>query len=538
MAYSFDDDGSEIYTFYFMDLKTGELLPDKIENASTDLCWFKDNKTVLYTLLDDNQRPYAVKKHRLGESAEADKHIYEVESAEYFAGLDVSQDQEYLFIQASGSVTSESWFISSNNPEAELELVLPKTKGVEYYPDHKDGHFYVLTNDTHPNFRLISFKAGQLALEEIDEMISPSDERFLDNGSFFKDFFVIEEQVKGLNEISFYRYSGEKFHSMEFPDQVYSAHLMENYEWDVKKVRYKYSSPKTPPMTMEIEVETRQTETLKVKDIPNFDLENYDCKRIWAKGHDGKEIPLSLVFKKGTKGPCPLVLYGYGAYGENVEPSFDDDVFPLVDRGFIYVIAHVRGSSTLGRRWYLDGKFFNKKNSFYDFQSAAEHLIKEGYTEKGEICLSGGSAGGLLVCATMILKPELYKGVIGDVPFVDVVTTMLDKDLPLTQMEYEEWGNPEDKAYYDYMKSYSPYDNLQKKDYPHTLLTAGINDPRVTYWEPMKFVSRLRKLRTDKGYSFLYTNLGGGHGGASGRYEALKEIALQYVFILTIFDKN
>ncbi|MEE2743508.1 MAG: S9 family peptidase [Bdellovibrionota bacterium] len=533
MAYSFDDDGSEVFTLFFQDLKTGKLLSDKIENVYTDLVWFKDNKTVLYSVLDHNQRPFAIRKHELGKDFDAQ--IYEVENPEFFAGIDVSQDQKYIFVNAQGSITNESWFLPSNSPNDEPSLVFPRTRGIEYFPDHHDGKFYVLTNDQHPNFRLISYGVDTMGLENPEEVIPGSDERFLNEGSFFKDFFVLEEQVKGLNEINFYDYTGKRFYSLDFPDEVYSAHLSENYEWDVKKIRYSYSSPKRPPMTMEVEVSTQKKETLKIKEVPNFNHEDYDCKRVWAKGHDGKEIPISLVFKKGSKGP--LVLYGYGAYGENIDPSFDDEILPLLDRGFTYAIAHVRGSSTLGRPWYLDGKFFKKKNSFYDFQSAAEYLIQEGYTKKGEICLSGGSAGGLLVCATMNLRPELYKGVIGDVPFVDVVTTMLDKELPLTQMEFEEWGNPEEEAYYKYLKSYSPYDNLEKRDYPHVLLTAGINDPRVTYWEPMKFASRLRKLRTDNGHTLLYTNLGGGHQGPSGRYESLKEVGLQYAFILKIFKK-
>ena len=539
MAYSCDTDGSEIYTFSFKNLKTGEEFKDKLENSYYGLSWYKDNKTVLYTVLDDSQRPYAVMQYTLGESKEeGPRKIYEVDNAEYFAGVETSSDQAYLFLSSYGSVTNETMYVPSDDISKKPQIILPKKRGVEYFPEHKDGQFFMLINDSHPNFRLISLPVGETNLNQAKEVIDASNDCFLDEGTYFKDFFVIESKVKGLNQINLYRYNGEKFHSLEFPDDVYSAHLFENYEWEGQVVRYKYSSLKTAPQTLEYEVQTKKTNVLKVKEVPNFNSEDYECKRLWAKSHDGKVIPLSILKKKGNEGPSPLVLYGYGAYGVNIDPSFDDEILPLVERGFVYAIAHVRGSATLGRTWYLDGKFFNKKNSFLDFQAAAECLVEEGLTKRGEICLSGGSAGGLLVCATMNLCPDLYKGVIGDVPFVDVVTTMLDKNLPLTQMEYEEWGNPEEKDYYEYIKSYSPYDNIEKRNYPHVLLTAGLNDPRVTYWEPMKFVSRLRKLRTDDRHSLLYTNLDGGHAGASGRYEALKEISLQYTFILKIFNKS
>lgn len=533
LAYSYDNNGSEKFTIEIKDLSSGNNLPHKIPNTSYGVEWFADNQHFTYVQLDDNLRPFQVRQYDLASSQ--DRLLLEDNSGEYFLSTYSDRDGKFIYVGGYGSIDNTVYFLPQDNPAATLTMLQEKIEDKEYYPSHKDGEFFIYTNDTHPNFRLVKVSVQNPAQENWQEIIAPSEKRMIVGLSLFKDFNVITFRENGLKYFEVHMNDGT-IKTIPFPAAAYQASSGTNENWDTSVFRFNYSALNQPPSVYDFDVNTENSTKVYMKEVPNFNPDAYIVERVFAPAEDGAKIPMSLVYKNDFKkdGKAPAFLYGYGSYGACIDPSFVDRIFSFVDRGFVFALGHVRGSSTMGRQWYEDGKFLKKKNTFTDFRDCALFLANNNYTSKGNISINGGSAGGLLMGATMNLAPELFKSVVAAVPFVDVLNTMLDSSLPLTKLEYKEWGNPEkDKEYYDYIKSYSPYDNIEKKDYPHLLCTGGLNDPRVTYWEPTKFVAKMRDFKTNESMTLLKINMGGGHFGASGRFEYLKEYALEYAFMLS-----
>jgi oligopeptidase B len=540
LAYAEDTDGSETYTLRIKNLETGELLPESIANTYYSLEWVNDNRTFYYTVLDENLRPYRLYRHTIGEPIQRDELIYEEQDSQFFVGCDKSRDDRYIFLVANGKITSEQYFVSADDPQGTFEIVTPRQKGHEYSAIHHQGFFYILTNDNAQNFRIMRTLVSQPQQQYWKEYLPHDPERLIEGISEFKDYFIISERYRGLGQLRAIELQSQASHYLEFDDPTYLVFGAANWEYDIKIFRFGYTSLVLPMTVFEYDLQSRSKTILKQNEIPGgYDPSQYHSERIFARSHDGVEVPISIVYRQDFKRDStqPLYLYGYGSYGASLDPGFSTNRLSLLDRGFVYAIAHIRGGSELGRHWYESGKFLQKKNTFLDFIACAEHLIAQNYTSAGNIAIAGGSAGGLLVGATINLKPELFKAAIAQVPFVDVLNTMLDDTLPLTQLEYDEWGNPADEEFYRYIRSYSPYDNVEAKAYPNLLITAGLNDPRVTYWEPAKWTAKLRDLKTDNNLLLLKTNMDSGHGGASGRYEYLKDIALEYTFLLTVFDE-
>jgi len=541
LAYSEDIDGSETYTLRIKNLETGELLPESIANTYYSLEWVNDNRTFYYTVLDENLRPYRLYRHPVGQPVDRDELIYEEQDSQFFVGCDKSRDDRYIFLTTNGKITSEAYFVSADDPQGTFSIVTPRQKGHEYSVIHHDGSFYILTNDKAQNFRIMRTLGSQPQQQYWQEYIPHDPERLIEGIDEFQDYFIISERYQGLGQLRAIELQSQASHYLEFDDPTYLVFGAANAEYDTQTFRFGYTSLVLPMTVFEYDLRSRSKTILKQNEIPGgYDPSQYHSERIFARSHDGVEVPISIVYRQDFKrnGTQPLYLYGYGSYGASLDPGFSTNRLSLLDRGFVYAIAHIRGGSELGRHWYESGKFLQKKNTFLDFVACAEHLIAENYTSAGNIAIAGGSAGGLLVGATINLKPELFKAAIAQVPFVDVLNTMLDATLPLTQLEYDEWGNPADEEFYRYIRSYSPYDNVEAKAYPQLLITAGLNDPRVTYWEPAKWTAKLRDLKTDDNLLLLKTNMDSGHGGASGRYEYLKDIALEYTFLVTVFKLN
>jgi oligopeptidase B len=539
-GYAEDTDGSETYTLRIKNLATGELLPESIENTYYSLEWVNDNQTFYYTVLDDNLRPYRLYRHTLGESIDRAQLIYEEQDSQFFVGCDKSRDDRYIFLTTNGKITSEQYFVSADDPHDTFAIVTPRQKGHEYSVIHHEGYFYILTNDNAQNFQIVRTLVAQPQQQYWEEYLPHDPDRLIEGIDKFKDYLIISERYQGLGQLRAIEIQSQASHYLEFDDPTYLVFGAANWEYDTQTFRFGYTSLVLPMTVFEYDLRSRSKTILKRNEIPGgYDPNQYYSERIFARSHDGVEVPISIVYRRdfNRDGTQPLYLYGYGSYGASLDPGFSTNRLSLLDRGFVYAIAHIRGGSELGRHWYESGKFLQKKNTFLDFVACAEHLIAKNYTSAGNIAIAGGSAGGLLVGATINLKPELFKAAIAQVPFVDVLNTMLDADLPLTQLEYDEWGNPADEEFYRYIRSYSPYDNVEAKAYPHLLITAGLNDPRVTYWEPAKWTAKLRSLKTDDNLLLLKTNLDSGHGGASGRYEYLKDIALEYTFLLTVFER-
>ncbi|CAN1213205.1 S9 family peptidase [Tumidithrix helvetica PCC 7403] len=538
LAYSTDTDGSEEYLLQFKNLETGELLGDRIPNTYYSSAWANDNQTLYYTVLDENSRPYRLYRHHLGQPVEQDELLYEELDPQFFVGCSKSRDDRYIFLEMDGKITSEAYFLDANDPQAQFTLIEKRQKGIEYSVTHHQGNFYILTNDCATNFRIVKTPVSQPQKQHWQDFIPHNPDCYLEGIEEFKDFLVIYERIQGLERIKILSLLDHQAHYIEFDDPTYAIGGSSNYEFDTHVFRFAYTSMVQPLSVYDYDMRSRTKTILKQEEVPGgYDSSLYTSERIFATSHDGAQVPISLVYRKGLErdGSHPLYLYGYGSYGASMSAYFSANRLSLLDRGFVFAIAHIRGGSEMGRQWYEDGKFLKKKNTFYDFVACAEHLAQEKYTSKGNIAISGGSAGGLLIGATINLKPDLFKAAVADVPFVDVLNTMLDESLPLTQLEYDEWGNPNQYEYYQYIRSYSPYDNVQSKAYPNLLVTGGLNDPRVTYWEPAKWTAKLRTLKQDTNWLLLKTNMDAGHGGASGRYESLKEVALEFTFILAVF---
>ena len=542
LAYSTDTNGSERYTARIKDLQTGEHLPDVIENLRSDLVWVKNDTALVYGPSTEEWRTLEAKMHVIGTPTSEDVTLYKEEDQSFGVGAGLSAQEDWLVIATGDNETSEVRLVPADNPTAAPILVRPRKKGVEYSVDVRDGELWVLTNDDHINFRLA--KASLKAPGEWQTVIAGSDEFYLTGFDLFKDFFVTEGRLNGLDQIQLRQYAAPaKITPITFPEPSYTAGLSNNPEYDMKKLRLAYQSMVTPSTVYDYDVKTGKLATLKTQEIPSgYDPKLYVSERLTITARDGTQVPVSVVMRKdraeilkkaGIEGPGPLHLYAYGAYGISIPPGFSTSRLSLVDRGFAYAIAHIRGGDDLGRRWYLGGKLFERRNTFNDFVDAGRGLIAKGYTAEGKVTASGGSAGGELMGAVINLDPAQYGAVVAHVPFVDVVNTMLNEKLPLTPGEWQEWGNPiTDKAAFAYMLSYSPYDQVTAKAYPPLMVTAGLNDPRVTYWEPAKWVAKLREVKTDDNLLVFKTNMGAGHGGQSGRWNSLKETAEEFAFIL------
>jgi oligopeptidase B len=538
LAYSTDTNGSERYTVRIKDLATGKLRRDTIPGTLSSLVWVAGDKGIIYSLANENWRTDNVRLHWLGKPIGQDVELYHEPDEGFRVGASLSANEKWVIISAGDHETSEVYLVPVSDPLAKPMLVRARQKGLEYAVDERDGTLFVYANDEHENFRLATAPLARPS--EWTTLIPGSDAFYMTGVSLFRDFYVIEGRRQGLDQIEVRYYDDPaKVEPIRFPEASYVAGLSDNPEWAVSKLRLSYESMVSPATTYDYDVAGRTLETLKVQEIPSgYDASQYVTERLEIKARDGTMVPVSLVMRRDRDalngGPAgPLHLYGYGAYGMAMDPGFSTVRLSLVDRGFAYAIAHIRGGDDLGRAWYKAGKLKQRTNTFNDFVDVAKGLAARGYTQEGRISASGGSAGGELMGAVVNSDPSLFGAVVAQVPFVDVLNTMLDASLPLTPGEWPEWGNPiEDKEAFELIRSYSPYDNVRAQAYPPMLVTAGLNDPRVTYWEPAKWVARLRELKTDDNELLLKTNMGAGHGGKSGRFESLREDAEEYAFIL------
>ncbi|WAT16970.1 S9 family peptidase [Aurantiacibacter sp. MUD11] len=533
VAYSTDTSGAERYTVQILDTETGELLPDTIEDTNTGLIWAADDSMLVYGRANENWRVDRIFAHTIGEDSANDVEIYHEAQLGFTTSPGLSSNREWLIIAAGDNETSEVRFIPITDPTAEPILVRERQTGVEYSADIREGTLYIWSNDEHVNFRLATAPLSDPG--NWTTLIEGSDEFYLTGFDLFRDFYVTEGRLNGLDQVQIRYYDDpSRVETIAFPEATYTAGTSNNPEWAVDRIRLSYESPITPDTVYDYHVASQELETLKVQEIPSgFDPSLYTVERIQVRARDGAMVPVSIVYRTDREMGGPLHMYAYGAYGFAYPPNFSTTRFSLIDRGVAYAIAHIRGGDDLGRNWYLQGKMEERTNTFNDFVDVGRGLIELGYTSEGQISASGGSAGGELMGAVVNQAPELFGAVVAHVPFVDVLTTMLDTSLPLTPGEWPEWGNPiESKAAFTHLLSYSPYDQVIAQDYPPMLVTAGLNDPRVTYWEPAKWVAKLRELKTDNNILLLKTNMGAGHGGRSGRFEGLRETAEEVAFIL------
>lgn len=538
LAFASDSVGRRIYTLRFKDLISGEMLTDSIPGITGNVVWANDNKTLFYGKQDlQTLRWDRVYRHVLGTDASTDPLIYEELDETFNVFVFKTKSERFIGIASFQTLSNEYRFIEADQPLGEFAVFLPRQRNHEYQVDHFGDHFYIRTNDQAKNFRLMKTPVGDTAQEHWTEVIAHRDDVFLEGIEIFRQHLVVAERQKGLLQIQIRPWDGSPQHYLEFDDPAYVAFPTDNLEIDSQVLRFTYSSMTTPRSTYDYTMDSRQKTLLKQQPVlGEFDSTDYVSERIFATSRDGKEIPISIVYRRGFEkdSDSPLLLYAYGSYGASMDASFQSDRLSLLDRGFAYAIAHIRGGQEMGRDWYEDGKLLRKMNTFNDFIDAGDFLVAEGYTQPAKLFAQGGSAGGLLMGAVTNLRPDLFHGVISHVPFVDVITTMLDAEIPLTSGEWDEWGDPRKKEYYDYMLSYSPYDQLEAKDYPHLLVTTGLHDSQVQYWEPAKYVAKLRTLKTDAHRLLLKTNMEAGHGGASGRFKRHKQTALVYAFMFDL----
>ena len=537
-AFGQDIVSRRIYTIQIKNLKTGEILSDKLENTTGGSVWAADNKTLFYTKKDESLRSFQIWKHTLGTPQSKDELVYEEKDETFNTFVYKSKSRKYIIVGSSSTVSDEYRFIPADQPDAKWSVLQPRERDLEYSIEHYGNDFYILTNkDNATNFKLMKTPVTKTGKANWVDVIPHRKDVYLENFEIFNDFLVTEERSNGLTQIVIKSWDGKINYNLPFKEEVYTAYISNNPDFDSQILRYGYMSMTTPNSTIDFNMKDKTSEVKKEQIVlGDFKKENYITKRIWVPARDGVKIPVSIVYRKDTKidANTPVLQYAYGSYGATMDPYFSSSRLSLLDRGFIYALAHIRGGQELGRPWYEDGKMLKKKNTFNDFVDVSKYFIDNNYTSAKHLYAMGGSAGGLLMGAIINQAPELYNGVVAQVPFVDVVTTMLDDSIPLTTGEYDEWGNPNDKVYYDYMKSYSPYDNIEKKNYPNMLVTTGLHDSQVQYWEPAKWVARLRDLKTDNNLLILKTDMEAGHGGASGRFEALKEVALEYAFIFKL----
>ena len=538
VSFGVDNVSRRIYTIQIKDLTTGEILSDKIENTTGGSVWAADNQTLFYTRKDETLRAYQIWKHKLGTKQEDDVLVFEETDDTFNAFVYKSKSRDYIIIGSSSTVSDEFRYIPSNQPDAAFKIFQERERDLEYSIEHFGDSFYIQTNkDDAFNFKLMKTSVEKTEQENWIDVIPHREETLIEGFEIFKNYLVIEERTNGLLQMNIKAWDNSTDYYLPFNEETYTANVGTNPDFDTDILRYGYTSLTTPSSVIDFNMNDKTFEIKKEQIvIGDFDKENYISERIWAKARDGEMIPISLVRRKDTplSADTPLLLYAYGSYGYTIEPYFSSVRLSLLDRGFIYAIAHIRGGQYLGREWYEDGKMLEKKNTFFDYIDAAKYLIQQNYTSSQHLYAMGGSAGGLLMGAVINYEPTLFNGVIAQVPFVDVVTTMLDDSIPLTTGEYDEWGNPNEKEYYDYMKSYSPYDNVEAKAYPNLYVSTGLHDSQVQYWEPAKWVAKLRDLKTDNNILLLDTNMDTGHGGASGRFESLKEDAKEDAFLFML----
>ncbi|WP_035957750.1 S9 family peptidase [Bryobacter aggregatus] len=531
LAYSTDIEGDEDYTISVKDLATGELQSDRIERTYDSLAWAADNQSFYYSVLDEARRPYRIFHHLLGKAASEDTLVFEESDERFRVELFKTRSKRFFILEVASSTTTEIWL----SEDGEFRLFRPRQQDIEYSLTHQGDYFYIRINDQGRNFRLLRTPVNQWQESAWEEVLPHRQDVYLENATAFANYLVVTERSGGLRRFRFQRNGESTWKSIEFPEAAYAVGLSGNAEYEANSLRYQYQSPVTPPSVFDYNLETGIAELKKQLEVPGgFDASLYCVERMVALSHDKTAVPIVLFYRKGLNRdlPHPTLLYGYGAYGSNSDAGFSGSRLSLVDRGVVYAIAQVRGGAEMGQPWHDAGRMQNKRNSFLDFVACAETLIAEGWTERSKLIIEGGSAGGLLVGAAVTMRPELFGGVLAHVPFVDVVHTMLDATLPLTVGEYEEWGNPADPEAFEYIRSYSPYENVRQAEYPPMLVTAGLNDPRVSYWEPSKWVARLRENNLAQSEILLKINMGAGHFGASGRYDRIREVAFEFAWLL------
>ncbi len=540
VAYSVDTVSRRLYTTMFKDLRTGKTLDTRIDNTDGSMAWADDNKTLFYITKDtETLRSDKLWMHRM-DSGQPDNRLYTEGDETYDITVYRSKSDKMIILLIYSHTSMEYRFLSASDPLGKFRIVQQREPDLEYQATHYGDKFYIVTNYKAKNFRLMETSVSAPAKENWKEVIPHREDVFLEEVELFKDFMVVSERKNGLVNLRIKSMRGNDEHDLDFGEEVYTAAIAYNPSFDTERLRFFYSSLTTPGTTYDYNMLTREKTLLKQQEVVGgFNPDEYIAKRLYAPAPDGKQVPVSLVYRKDTPldGRTPLLLYGYGSYGVNMDPNFSFARISLLDRGFVFAIAHIRGGQYLGREWYDDGKLLHKRNTFTDFIACAEHLIAQKYTDTGHLFAMGGSAGGLLMGAVVNMRPDLFKGVVAQVPFVDVVTTMSDKSIPLTTGEYGEWGNPDEEQYYQYMMSYSPYDNVKAQNYPNMLVTTGLHDSQVQYWEPAKWVAKLRDMKTDHNLLLLYTNMEAGHGGASGRFEQFRETALEYAFLCKLAGK-
>ena len=539
-SFSIDTVSRRQYTLQIKNLMTGEIFSDKIENTTGSSTWANDNKTLFYSKKDEvTLRSDKIYKHKLYTDSSNDVLVFNEADETFNSFIYKTKSKKYLIIGSSSTLTTEYRFLNADTPDDEFKVFQERERELEYSIAHYNDSFYIISNkDNATNFKLQKTSENKTEKENWEDVLPHRASVLLEDIEIFKDYLVVNERENGLNKIRIISWNGEEDYYLPFDNETYTASIGNNPDFNSDVLRYSYNSLTTPSSVIDYNFKTKQKEIKKEQDVLGgaFNKDNYTSERIWATARDGEKIPMSVVYKKGLKldGNSPLLQYAYGSYGSTIDPYFSTIRLSLLDRGFVYVITHVRGSEYLGREWYEKGKLLTKMNTFTDFVDCSKYLIEKKYTSTKHLYAMGGSAGGLLMGVIINLNPELYNGVIAAVPFVDVVTTMLDDTIPLTTGEYDEWGNPNDKVYYEYMKSYSPYDNVEAKAYPNLLVTTGLHDSQVQYWEPAKWVAKLRELKTNKNKLLFHIDMDAGHGGASGRFESLKEVALEYAFLLDL----
>ncbi|MBF4516600.1 S9 family peptidase [Flavobacterium sp. ANB] len=539
-SFGLDLVGRRIYTIQFKNLETGEILADKIENATGGSVWANDNNTVFYTKQDEvTLRADKVFRHKLNTDSSADVLVFNETDDTFNVSISKEKSRKYIVIGSGSTLTTEYRILNSDNPDGEFEVFQTRVRGLEYSISHFEDSFYILTNkDKATNFKLMKTPENKTGKKNWVDLIPHREDVLLEDIEIFKNYLVVEERSNGLNHIRIMPWNDEPDYYLPFGSETYNAYTTTNIDFDTDILRYSYQSLATPSSVIDFNMKTKTKEILKEQQVlgGKFDKENYIEERVWATARDGVKVPISMIYRKGLEknGKNPLLLYAYGSYGITMDTYFSSTRLSLLDRGFVYAIAHIRGGEDLGRQWYEDGKLLKKKNTFTDFIDCSKFVIDEKYTSSEHLYAEGGSAGGLLMGVIVNEAPQLYNGVIAQVPFVDVITTMLDDSIPLTTGEYDEWGNPNNKKYYDYMLSYSPYDNVKAQQYPNMYVSTGLHDSQVQYWEPAKWVAKLRNMKTNNNLLFLDTNMDAGHGGASGRFEALKDLAKEFSFLLDL----
>lgn len=541
IIYSVDFVSRRQYDIYFKNRLTGELEKTIIKNTSGEFVVANDSKTIFYTKKDDALRPYQAFRYTIGSAPENAELLLQEDDELYILSVSKSKTDQYIYISSNSTLTSEYRYVSANKPYEDLKVFHARDKGIEYSIQNAGDQFYIITNWNAVNFKVMVASENATDKNSWKDFVPHREDVLIQDIEVFKEFLVIDERVNGLTQFRVINLSTEESYHVDFGEPLYAAGFSSNYEYNSEVLRYSFSSLKTPGTVLDINLKTQQKEVKKVQEVVGgHNPEDYITERLWAKARDGKRIPISLIYSKKVKldGTNPALLYGYGSYGIIVDPQFSVARLSLLDRGFVFAIAHIRGGQDLGRNWYEDGKFLKKKNTFYDFIDCAEHLIANKYCAPNNLFAMGGSAGGMLMGGVANMRPDLFRGIVAQVPFVDVVTTMLDESIPLTVGEYEEWGNPNDEEYYHYMLSYSPYDNVEAKAYPAIFIETGYHDSQVQYWEPAKWVAKLRELKTNDEPLIFKCNMETGHGGASGRYQRFKEVALEYAFLIDFAKKQ